>query len=181
VLNVGAVASPGIGFGKYSLDGDYQAGFSIDTALAGAGITSAGFGMLGNNTLATSGKFSKTIDFNPLSSTLVLQTDPNGPFASFDNDLYIAKYSFDGSVGIGQSEELELVKIYPNPVVEQLYVNTPEGSKIKALELFDAQGKKVSSAGKDKNELNIEPLPQGMYWLSIWFENGQQVLQKVVK
>jgi len=181
VLNVGAVASPGIGFGKYSLDGDYEAGFSIDTALAGAGITSAGFGMLGNNTLATSGKFSKTIDFNPLSSTLLLQTDPNGPFASFDNDLYIAKYSFDGSVGIDQSKELEQVKIYPNPVVEQLYVNTPEGSKIKALELFDAQGKKVSSAGKDKNELNMEPLPLGMYWLSIWFENGQQVLQKVVK
>jgi hypothetical protein len=181
IVSVGATASPGIGFARYSLEGVLEGGFSIDTALSGAGISSAGFGLLGTNRIVTAGKFSKLMDFNPLSGSLVLQTDPNGPFASFDNDLYIAKYSFDGSVGIASPTVSEQLGIYPNPTEDILFIQVPSGRSIKSVVLYDCQGKQVEFQSLTPMQLNLGHLTQGMYWLSLVFENGEGVKVKVVR
>jgi hypothetical protein len=68
------------------------------------------------------------------------------------------------------------VKIYPNPANDHLIIESK--LNISKVELIDKQGK---IAGTSKiNVINTSNLSNGIYLVSIYFENGKKAHQKIV-
>ena len=72
------------------------------------------------------------------------------------------------------------VKIYPNPVVEMLNIESP--NKVKSVSVFDATGKVVStySLNASKSQINLSKLAPGVYVVNIEMENETKSI-KVIK
>jgi hypothetical protein len=79
--------------------------------------------------------------------------------------------------------------IYPNPVrdIGRLILSTPSASQLK-IELFNAAGARISTqiaalnTGVNSIGVNMEPLPAGLYFLNLQWDNGQRTKSmKIVK
>lgn len=90
----------------------------------------------------------------------------------------------------GELDEIEDIKVYPNPshgVFEIEYLVKAKGEIL--VSLLSSDGKEILSH-KDNvydNEeakqvsINIENAPEGVYFLKIYFQNGESYYQKIVK
>ena len=84
-------------------------------------------------------------------------------------------------------ELYELVKefskpivIYPNPAKDNLYISSDK--KINKLKLYDVQGKLILKKNFERKEvLNISHLKSGTYFIEIIQENGEKVVEKIIK
>ncbi len=72
------------------------------------------------------------------------------------------------------------IKVYPNPVQKDLYVNMPENSIASAIKIFDIKGQLILQA-KNTNHLNISSLPKGNYIITIIDQKNNSYTQKLVK
>ncbi len=77
-----------------------------------------------------------------------------------------------------QQEKDQLIKVFPNPVNNQLQVEWP-GEEIAVLRLFDNQGREVLAPMQAVGLANLElDLPEGIYQLLITVK-GEQLLRRV--
>lgn len=181
IIEVGGVANLGIGFGKYSLTGDYVDVFSIDTTFTGSGITLSGFGILGSDRWLAAGKFSKLIDFDPGANTKLLQTDITGPFHSFDQDLYVAKYTFGGSIGITSKSEGLTLSANPNPFSDHIALSGGADFTEYKIRLMDIQGRLMDLETGANGYLNTGSMPPGVYILEVQDKHGKVFRKKMIK
>lgn len=75
-------------------------------------------------------------------------------------------------VGIEDAIELSSFNIYPNPVKNQLTVNT-EGQKINHIKMMDVTGKIIwipNDITQNTTTINVADLPKGLYLLQIQTE-----------
>jgi hypothetical protein len=74
------------------------------------------------------------------------------------------------------------LKIFPNPVANRLYIQTPEEVPFKAL-LFNNLGQVVQMQEGmiQHGSLNVEDLPAGTYWLRLLDEQGRQGVYQIQK
>ena len=72
------------------------------------------------------------------------------------------------------------VKVYPNPVVDILNIDSP--SKVKSIRVFDVTGRTVSThvLNAEKSQVNLSGLASGVYMVSIQMENETKTV-KVIK
>ena len=70
----------------------------------------------------------------------------------------------------------ESIKIYPNPVQDELNIQT--NNLVKQIEIFDLTGKKVLTS-KSKN-INIQHLSKGTYLVKV-ITDKEELTQKVIK
>ncbi len=84
------------------------------------------------------------------------------------------------------SEELSItnylseeVKIYPNPVYDQLFI-TSENLLVKRMAVFSASGQKIMEMDGTLNSIDVSSLSKGMYFLEIISEEGKTI-QKFIK
>lgn len=85
--------------------------------------------------------------------------------------------------GVGTQAELQSVQVYPNPVGQLLYIQSPTDFSQADVRLFDVTGKMltIESSGSGKLiKLNVEGLPQGTYFLSIT-DQGKTTRRKITK
>lgn len=82
-------------------------------------------------------------------------------------------------VSTQEPEWAAAIRLFPNPVDELLNIGS-EAVQIKKLQLFDSQGRLLSSYQKNTQQLNLSGLPTGMYYLRI-FSDNQFVVRKFVK
>jgi hypothetical protein len=75
---------------------------------------------------------------------------------------------------------LNNVSLFPNPVTNELRINTNLDLDNSIISIFDIQGKKVYNSEFDTNTLNIGYLSTGVYVLRI-FQNDKQVNLKFIK
>ncbi len=69
-------------------------------------------------------------------------------------------------------------EVYPNPASDVLKIEYESFLKPKKIQLFDYTGRLViANIGED--ELNVESLKSGLYFVTILFDNGTQATQKV--
>ncbi len=68
------------------------------------------------------------------------------------------------------------IKIYPNPVKQKLYIESPSAS-INKVEINSVQGKKIELLNPNEKSINVEELSSGLYFLKIYTSKGIVVLK----
>ncbi len=115
-------------------------------------------------------------------------------FVSFGEDLngelYIASISgaiykiIDSSLSVAENS-LSNVKIYPNPVTNELRISNSDNSNpINTIEILDLQGKSILKETR-KNQpitlVNTNYLSNGLYFLKITNDAGSHFTHKLIK
>lgn len=73
------------------------------------------------------------------------------------------------------------IKVFPNPVRDKFVINcTCSDIKITNINLYNVVGKKQEVVQND-NQMNIQHLAEGIYFLKIEFSNGSSEIIKIVK
>jgi Leucine-rich repeat (LRR) protein len=85
------------------------------------------------------------------------------PQASFSTNC-------NGSASINAIEDA-YVNIYPNPVQDQLYIDSENGG-IMEVKIIDFSGRTVSSANEYTNAINVSDLKGGVYLVRVKTTNG---------
>lgn len=93
-----------------------------------------------------------------------------------NSEGYVATYSAP-LLSNESFESLEL-SIYPNPVTDQLHIETTK-IDIQQVEIFDLNGKRILKLDHKQN-INVSHLAKGLYFLKIKTENGSSV-EKFIK
>lgn len=100
-----------------------------------------------------------------------------------DENYILVNTAEDGLFKIEQKilttteQEESKIKIYPNPVSENLYFS----EKLSDIQIFDISGKNISSIKGNRTELNVENLSNGNYILKGKTEAGKPVSLKFIK
>lgn len=95
--------------------------------------------------------------------------------ASF-SDNKVAWYKF---LGLSNDEfHQQQLTVYPNPTAAMIILETPY--EISEISITDLQGKLVYVDASAKT-IDISHLKTGMYFLSVSFDSGSQVIKKVIK
>lgn len=87
----------------------------------------------------------------------------------------------EGSAPLSVGENLlSNVSIYPNPVVNELTINSSIDLENSVVAIFDIQGKKVYNSYFNSNTINVSALESGVYFLRI-IQNNKKVNLKFIK
>lgn len=78
--------------------------------------------------------------------------------------------------GINENS-LSSVEVYPNPMNNMLFIKNPD---IQNVTIFNAIGQQVLSVEK-RNEIDVERLESGLYFVRISDNHGNNVVRKIVK
>lgn len=86
-----------------------------------------------------------------------------------------------GSSGLNTVRDISnFTHVFPNPIKEEVNINC--GYKIKSLQVFDEQGKRLFE--KEINtynyQINLENYPTGTYFIKVLTNSGQAT-KKVIK
>lgn len=84
------------------------------------------------------------------------------------------------TIGLNEIPPLPEVSIYPNPGQNKITVSYQFADGTPQLKLTNNLGQEVSIEYFD-NTLNIENLPEGLYFLTLSFQNGQNIKRKIIK
>ena len=93
-----------------------------------------------------------------------------GPTSDDEMMVLIAFYTLEPitvSTG-GPDIEAEVLKVWPVPATETLYIQAPDASGIETLQLFDLAGRQVlqvNQPNSNQMEIPVAGLPRGMYFL----------------
>lgn len=98
----------------------------------------------------------------------------------------VADYFYSGGTSVGvQTLDIPNVEVYPMPFRNYIELNNQADNKLKSFEMFTLDGKSIKS-GKitgdaEKYSIETAELGNGIYILSLVFENEQLFYQRVVK
>jgi hypothetical protein len=104
--------------------------------------------------------------------------NPTHPYDSFKRLVVIDEFYFEGLLASTSRIQKSSFEIYPNPASDVLKIEYESFLKPKKIQLFDYTGRLVM-ANKGEDELNVESLKSGLYFVTILFDNGTQATQKV--
>lgn len=125
------------------------------------------------NVISTEVQFSRSV--------IAADIDNDGDMdviASSQNDDKIAWYENLTIIGIGENQ-LDNIKIYPNPTTGLIIINSKTESIIGAS-VFDVLGKEVIKLHGDIRKVDVSGLESGIYFLRVATDSGEFV-QKIIK
>ncbi|CAH8282165.1 Por secretion system C-terminal sorting domain-containing protein (fragment) [Mariniflexile fucanivorans] len=92
-------------------------------------------------------------------------------------DVTGAPIVVESSLSIDDNNLNKSLKIYPNPVIDDLILNNLKGINIKSVNLYDVSGRIVKSINLNNNvpniRINISNLNTGTYFILIDSDMGQ--------
>lgn len=145
-----------------------------------SGIVGTSDGML----YMTGRYFSPVIDFD----TITLSNSPVvSPDTLYYSRLYLAKYvpgtgGNDTTNTIQPLDHKDFINVYPNPTTGVLHLQSSIG--IKAIQLFDVQGRRVFQQNlpysAKEYQLDLQKQPNGIYWLQIRDTEGAIAVKKII-
>jgi hypothetical protein len=132
-------------------------------------------------------------------TTVTANNSSNTSYTAEDDDLYTGGINYyrveevddDGSVHYSQIATLNpapstntTIEIYPNPVVNDLYISKPQNTVIKSALIIDAIGQtlvEVSDFNNFTNSIQLNNLPTGFYELKVIDSKNQVTNLKFIK
>jgi uncharacterized delta-60 repeat protein len=105
-----------------------------------------------------------------------------GQFNSYNgnnNSAHLIALHTENSLGTTNLNDSNSIIIYPNPVSDVLYIESNELNSIKALKIFDLQGKLILK-GTNKT-INVSNLKNGLYIIKILTAEGEFVKKFIKK
>ena len=146
------------------------------------GSTISGFGQsLERTVIGSTGQFSETADGISLDFTV-----GEAAVAFLNNGLSAAEGFHRSTLSIVVSTETPTedwaVRVFPNPTSQWLQIELPETGDYNA-QLNTTSGQLLWKAPLQplSNQINLNNLPAGIYWLSIRNEKGEQQSFQIVK
>ena len=108
----------------------------------------------------------------------------NPPYDSWTinhNDFYTT-YSFAENCNLSTEnfENLNDLSVYPNPVQSELNFKNPKQVTLDKVEIFDIEGKLVKTFSKVDNQINLENLDQGVYFVKVKSVENSEIF-KILK
>lgn len=90
------------------------------------------------------------------------------------------RFVVNGPDAISETQHQPSVLLYPNPAVDRFVVR---GEDLSLLKVYNAMGQLVAEYQLDKqtNNFNCKDWPAGVYYLSVFTENGVKISRKLVK
>ncbi|MDV6169583.1 T9SS type A sorting domain-containing protein [Flavobacterium sp. DG1-102-2] len=89
-----------------------------------------------------------------------------------NNNFLLLRYS-GGAPALGlNNNALNQFSVYPNPTSDMLYLANADELAVENISVYDISGKAVLSQNSAANQIDVEQLPQGMYFLKITTGNG---------
>lgn len=76
-------------------------------------------------------------------------------------------------------EDYNKLKIFPNPTAN--FINIISEEKISSAEIYDINGRQLLKTNKVEDKISAEKLPKGIYLLKLQLENGEVVMEKIIK
>ncbi len=146
-----------------------------------------------NNLCYTDKILTKTLVIKPGDSTLLkILFRPNGQDTSgyytitvqVDSTFVIddeAHFFFNGATSSTRKiDAIESVKIYPNPAVDYIQLNSKD--LIKGIKIYNGRGSIVKSINDyNKGLITVKDLPSGTYFMMFTFYNGTLGVSKLIK
>ncbi len=115
-------------------------------------------------------EFNDNIAINSDNSIITTGRYINGTY----NKMFISKY-VTGNLSLNNFERTKIN--FVNPIQNELEINSTE--KINLIELYNIEGKLISKTFN--NKLETFELKNGLYFAKIFFENGKNQTEKVIK
>jgi len=155
----------------------YRVGFAFNKTTGE--VTWKGPGFYGTVPGTEVGVDPSEIDFVVLAGT----GNTVSAISRFDNYTATAT-AVEGLLGIEDVENPieNVVKLYPNPVKDILYINTSYNN-LTSVEILDINGRIVKSSGLNNNadaQINVSDLNAGIYMINIYSDNNKTT-KKFVK
>jgi surface protein len=72
------------------------------------------------------------------------------------------------------------IDIYPVPTENSLFLKIPAGTELKHVEIFNTQGEKIKTSAVNLQEINVENLVSGVYFIKI-YTNNETLVKKFIK
>jgi len=144
-------------------------------------------GLFKNNTLLDILGTLGNSSYYAKNTTLVRKENVVAPIAVFNpNDWDI--YNSNTCSDLGKHQETSLsntdfgfqnIKIYSNPSMDTLHINTPVSLGSITLNLYDITGKQIISKQSSENTISLSNIPKGMFLLEIISTYGR-ITKKII-
>ena len=93
----------------------------------------------------------------------------------------ILKTTTGGVVGVEEEVRRDLVKVFPNPARDQVSLEYASDLKIRAIDLYDTQGRLLRSFAPTYKKLSLEGIPAGMYFLDLHTDKGRNAIELLIE
>ncbi len=97
---------------------------------------------------------------------------------TLDEDTYLKANFIPTDMNV-EDPEKEMISLYPNPTSGLVYIQSDMDWD--SFEIYDLQGRKVISDKLTENQINIEELSSGMYFIQLQSKNGNQKQLRIIK
>ena len=123
-------------------------------------------------------------------ASLNANTNPRGNISSLENtlpfsDQIVGTFIFTLQQVLSVNDILlqNSISIYPNPNEGIIYINNSGGHHLESAEIYSINGKKVKIFNQldNQNELEIESLKSGLYFLKLNSDKGSIVQKLIIK
>ncbi|MEL0652451.1 T9SS type A sorting domain-containing protein [Algibacter sp. TI.3.09] len=119
------------------------------------------------------------VTISPTGTRLLFGSDWSGTEDGDSVDCYVAELG-DYTLGTDKQEDEVTLTVYPNPVVNLLFIKTNE--TLLKYQVFDVQGKLLLKSILDEgNSIDVSLLTSGMYFIDFYSENGKKQTLKFIK
>lgn len=88
------------------------------------------------------------------------------------------KVSHDDTAPSSSTTKPKTLRLFPNPAIDNFFVESPVNTKIGKVEVFNTLGRKLKTfpqAPKGKEGYDIEDLPEGIYLISVYDTAGKKL------
>jgi hypothetical protein len=83
-------------------------------------------------------------------------------------------------ISLEETPDLSSLVMYPNPTDGKVYLELPPGVQLQSLEVYGLSGQRLLGPAA-QTEIDLTPLPTGIYLLQGKLKNGQQFVEKLMK
>ena len=167
---------------------DY-AGMTLTQCLKIESSTSVTFDMdnQGELLLIFNDNFNGRVKINGVDYTVdngILEVDlPAGTYDITKNDtanLFYMSIKWQTSTGVGNFVTKPEISVYPNPLIDKLYISSMEN--ISKVDIYNLSGVNVKSViGSQLESIDVGNLPQGSYVIIVTLEDGNLFKQIILK